>query len=200
VSKDVEVLVLRRHVQKVCYRPEGRHWLAALSRLIPRRRWAEVFPVMPGTGLAWHRKLGADKYNTTPARPGRPQTAVPARPGPTWRRFLTARAHGIPALDFVHGDTAPLKRVYALILIEPGTRRVHLLGVSANPDGAWTARAARNLVIDLSERASRFTFVIRDRVGQFTSDFTARSSRSRRATRRHTAAAPRPTRSTTPFR
>jgi transposase InsO family protein len=83
------------------------------------------------------------------------------------------QAHGILALDFVHVDTVLLKRVYALILIGHGTRRVHLLGVSANPDGAWTTQAARNLLMDLGERASRYKFVIRDRGGQFTSGFDA---------------------------
>ena len=76
-------------------------------------------------------------------------------------------------MDFVHVDTVLLKRVYALILIEHGTRRVHLLGVSANPDGAWTTQAARNWLMDLGERANRFKFVICDRGGQFTGDFDA---------------------------
>jgi transposase InsO family protein len=70
-------------------------------------------------------------------------------------------------------DTVLLKRVYALILIEHGTRRVHLLGVSAHPDGQWTTQAARNLVMDLGERANRFKFMIRGRGGQFTGDFDA---------------------------
>jgi transposase InsO family protein len=83
------------------------------------------------------------------------------------------QAHGILALDFVHVDTVLLKRVYALILIGHGTRRVHLLGVSANPDGAWTTQAARNLLMDLGERVDQFKFVIRDRGSQFTGDFDA---------------------------
>lgn len=98
---------------------------------------------------------------------------APRRTGPSWHQFLTAQAHGILAIDFVHVDTVLLKRVYVLILIEHGTRRVHLLGVSANPDGQWTTQAARNLVMDLGERADRFKFVIRDRGGQFTGDFDA---------------------------
>jgi putative transposase len=64
VSKDVELLVLRqenavlrRKVGTVRHTSVDRLWLAALSRLIPRQRWAQVFAVTPATLLAWHRKL-----------------------------------------------------------------------------------------------------------------------------------------------
>ncbi len=93
--------------------------------------------------------------------------------GPTWRQFLDVQAHGILAIAFVHVDTVLLKRIYALILIEHGTRRAHLLGISANPDRAWTTQAARNMLMDLGERANAFKFMIRDRGGQFTDAFDA---------------------------
>jgi hypothetical protein len=44
------------------------------------------------------------------------------RTGPTWKQFLTAQARGIIAADFVHVDTVLLRRVYALVVIEHGTR------------------------------------------------------------------------------
>jgi hypothetical protein len=87
------------------------------------------------------------------------------RSGPRRRQFLATQAHGIPAIDLVHLDTVFLKRIYALILIEHATRRPHLLGITANPDGAWTTQAARNLLIDLGERAKTVKFLIRDRAG-----------------------------------
>ena len=71
-----ENAVLRRHVSRVRYDPADRVWLAALSRLLPRRRWPEIFPVTPATLLARHRKLGAKKYDTSNRRkPGRPPAA-----------------------------------------------------------------------------------------------------------------------------
>ena len=98
---------------------------------------------------------------------------APRRTGPTWKQFLTAQARGILAVDFVHVDTVLLHRIYALIVIEHGTRRVHLAGITANPDGAWTTQAARNILMDLGHRATAFKFLIRDRAGQFTASFDA---------------------------
>ncbi len=98
---------------------------------------------------------------------------VPRRMGPTWKQFLTAQARGILAVDFVHVDTVLLRRLYALIVIEHGTRRVHLAGITTNPDSAWTTQAARNFLMDLGQRAASVKFLIRDRAGQFTSSFDA---------------------------
>jgi len=99
--------------------------------------------------------------------------SAPRRTGPTWKQFLTTQARGILAVDFVHVDTVFLRRIYALIVIEHGTRRVHLAGITTKPDGAWTTQAARNFLMDLGSRAESVKFLIRDRAGQFTGSFDA---------------------------
>jgi hypothetical protein len=101
------------------------------------------------------RALGALTWATRYARTDAGIDPAPRRTGPTWKQFLTAQARGIIAADFVHVDTVMLRRLYALIVIEHGTRRAHLAGITANPDGAWTTQAARNLLKDLGHRATR---------------------------------------------
>src|SRR5579862_3817729 len=110
LSKDAELLVLRhentvlrRHVGRVRYEPADRAWLFALARLIPRRRWSEVFPVTPATLMAWHRKLAAKKYDTSKRRkPGRLPTIrnIPrlrASPSTSPRENMTLAAAPKPA-------------------------------------------------------------------------------------------------------
>jgi putative transposase len=229
LSKDIELLVLRHENQVLRRRLGGRlrwdHadrlWLAALSRLVNRRQWPEIFPVTPATILRWHRNLVARKWDyTSRRRPGRPSTGIsvkalivrmarenpawghrriqgelarlghaiaastvweilhaagidpaPRRAGPTWRQFLTAQAHAIIACDFLVVETVLLQRLYVLVFIEHGTRRLHLAGVTARPTGAWATQQARNLAMDLGDRLGTLRFLIHDRDPVFTTAF-----------------------------
>jgi putative transposase len=229
LSKDIELLVLRQENQVLRRQLGGRlrwdHadrlWLAALSRLVSRRRWQEIFPVTPATILRWHRDLVARKWDyTSRRRPGRPSTGTsvkalivrmarenpawghrriqgelarlgyviaastvweilhaaaidpaPRRAGPTWRQFLTAQAHAIIACDFLVVETVLLQRLYVLVFIEHGTRRLHVAGVTARPTGAWAVQQARNLAMDLGDRLGTLRFLIHDRDPVFTAAF-----------------------------
>ena len=97
-AKDAELLVLRhqnamlrRHAGRAWYEPGDRVWFAALARLLPRRRWTEIFPMTPATLLAWHRKLAGGKYDTSKRR--KPGARRRSRASPAWSSAWQRRTH-----------------------------------------------------------------------------------------------------------
>ena len=95
------------------------------------------------------------------------------RNGPSWREFLRAQAKSMIAVDFFTVDTIWLQRLYVLFFIEVGSRRVHLAGGTAHPDGEWTTQQARQVAWRPSERADPVRFLIRDHDRKYTRGFDA---------------------------
>ena len=134
LAKDAELLVLRhenavlrRHAGRVRYEPADRAWFAALARLVPRRRWAEVFPVTPATLLAWHRRLAARKYDTSNSRkPGRP----PTNPGIARLVVRLAKENPLWGHRRIHGELAKLG-----VMVAPSTvwEILHAAGIDPAP-------------------------------------------------------------------
>ena len=95
------------------------------------------------------------------------------RNGPSWREFLRAQAKSAIAVDFFTVDTVWLQRLYVLFFIEVASRRVHLAGCTAHPDGEWVTQQARQVAWTFAERAEPVRFLIRDHDRKFTSSFDA---------------------------
>jgi putative transposase len=96
---------------------------------------------------------------------------APRRLDASWREFLRRQAASIVECDFLTVDTVFLKRFYILFFIELASRRVRIAGITANPDGAWVAQQARNLVMRLDDERVPVRFLIRDRDSKFTRSF-----------------------------
>jgi len=82
-----------------------------------------------------------------------------------WRQLMNHYKEQMLACDFftVAVETIRLKTLYVFFFIELGTRRIHLAGITINPDSGWTAQQARQLVRQLEENESDFRFLLRDR-------------------------------------
>jgi putative transposase len=96
---------------------------------------------------------------------------APRRSSLSWREFLRQQAAGIIECDFFTVETLWLRRLHVLFFIELARRRVHLGGVTANPNNAWVTQRARNLIMTLADQEERSRFLIRDRDRKFTAAF-----------------------------
>ena len=98
---------------------------------------------------------------------------APRRDGPGWAEFLRSQARAMLALDFFTADLLNGTKVYVLAVIEHGTRRIRVLGGTANPAESWVVQQARNLLMDLEDAGMSVKFVLHDRDASFTAAFDA---------------------------
>jgi putative transposase len=144
---------------------EVQQLIVRLGRENPRWGYQRI----QGELLHLRVRVSASAIRTTLRRHG--LDPVPRPTTTTWHAFLRQQAAGIVACDFFTVDTIWLRRLYVLFFIELDTRRVHLAGVTANPNGAWVTQQARNLLLALGERGRRLRFVLRDRDAKFSRSF-----------------------------
>jgi len=85
----------------------------------------------------------------------------------TWADFLRSQADALLACDFLETVTLSGARMYVLAVIEHHTRRIRILGATAQPAASWVTQAVTNLVMDLEDTGCRARFLIRDRDGKF---------------------------------
>jgi putative transposase len=154
-----------RHTGRPPLTHEIQQLIVRLARENPRWGYQRIQGELVRLGV----RVSASAIRTVLRRQG--LGPAPRRAGTTWRAFLRQQAAGIVACDFFTVETVWLERPYVLFFIELDTRRVHLAGVTANPNGLWVAQQARNLLLALSERGRRVGFLIGDRDAKFTRGF-----------------------------
>jgi putative transposase len=139
--------------------------IVRLARENPRWGYQRIRGELLHVGV----RVSATVVRTTLRRHG--LDPAPRRAASSWRAFLRQQAAGIVARDFFTVDTVWLRRLYVLFFIELETRRVHLAGVTANPNGQWVIQQARNLLLVLGEQGRQARFMLRDRDAKFCRSF-----------------------------
>ena len=144
---------------------EVQQLIVRLARENPRWGYQRIKGELQRLGM----RVSATAIRSTLRRHG--LEPAPRRAGSSWPAFLRQQAAGIVACDFFTTETVWLRRLYVLFFIELDTRRVHLAGVTANPNGAWVTQQARNLLLVLGERGRRLHYLLRDHDAKFSRAF-----------------------------
>ena len=145
--------------------PEVQLLIVRLAKQNPRWGYQRIKGELLRLGVG----VSATAIRTTLRRHG--LDPAPRRQSSTWTAFLRQQAAGIVACDFFTADSIWLQRLYVLFFIELDNRRVHLGGVTANPDGGWVTQQARNLLLALGEQGRQLRFLVRDHDAKFSRSF-----------------------------
>jgi transposase InsO family protein len=145
--------------------PEVQQLIVRLAKQNPRWGYQRIKGELLRLGV----RVSATAIRTTLRRHG--LDPAPRRQSSTWTAFLRQQGAGIVACDFFTVDTVWLHRLYVLFFIELDNRRVHLGGVTANPDGGWVTQQARNLLLALGEQGRQLRFLVRDHDAKFSRSF-----------------------------
>jgi putative transposase len=144
---------------------ETRALVLRLARENPRWGYQRIVGELAGVGVV----VSATKVAKILRQAGVPPAG--ARAQLNWREFLRAHAASVIACDFFTVDTLWLGRLYALFFLELSSRRVHLAGCTANPDGRWIVQQARQLAWSLPKHETPLRFLIHDRDSKFSRAF-----------------------------
>jgi len=142
-----------------------RELILRLARENPHWGYQRIAGELKSLGLA----VSATTVRKVLIRAGLPP--APERTRQSWRSFLRQQAATTLACDFFTVETLTLQRLYVLFFISLATRRLEFITCTPNPDGAWVAQQARNLVMLLGEQEPRFRLLIHDRDTKFSGAF-----------------------------
>jgi putative transposase len=98
---------------------------------------------------------------------------APQRDRQSWPRFLRTHGQSMVACDFFTVDTVWLRRIYVLVFLSIGSRRIEYVACTSKPNTAWMLQQARNLLMELNDRERQMRFLIHDRDAKFPRAFDA---------------------------
>jgi putative transposase len=114
------------------------------------------------------RRLGIHRVSRTTVRNILEEAGLdpgPKRGHATWDEFIERHVKTLWACDFFTKKVWTCKGLvdtYVLFFIHYGTRRVHVTGITANPDAAWVTQQAKNMCLEFDPYPNKPRFLIHD--------------------------------------